>query len=90
MNRYHPLTSNFSTTPALLVDTQAPLANLQECATARIHAAGALLESLTSLASFHSDAADLLPGIKAAHLLLSDGTDILGVIEYRTGLLRAG
>lgn len=46
--------------------------------------------SLTSLVSFHSDGVDPLPGIKAAHLLLSDGTDILGVIEYRTGLLRAG
>lgn len=90
MNRYHPFTSNYSDTPALLIDTQAPLANLQECAITRIHAAGALLESLSSLASFHSDAADLLPGIKAAHLLLSDGSDILGVIEYRTGLLRAG
>lgn len=84
MDRYRPLTSNYSDTPTLFIDTHTPVANLQENANSRIHTASALLESLATITIGDCDAADLLPCIKAAHLLLSDGTDLLGVIEERT------
>jgi len=83
---YHPLTTNPSGPPVLLIDTQVPLRLLHETACVRIRAGTALLETLTSVTIRNIDDADLYRLTNGAYLLLQDGLDILDRIQFRLPL----
>lgn len=81
MSRYIPLTTNFSSSPSLFIDSHATALDLQECATLRIQAATDLLESLTCISISNTCDRDLARFANAAYLLLRDGVDLLDVIR---------
>lgn len=81
-NRYVPLTTNFSASRSLVIDTQAAPRDLQECASIRIQAATDLLESMTCMSITNVCDQDLRRVVNAAFLLLRDGVDLIGSINY--------
>jgi len=78
-NRYVPLTTNFSSSPSLFIDTKASPHDLQECANIRIQAATDLLESMTCMNISNCCDQDLRRVVNAAYLLLRDGVDLHGI-----------
>ncbi len=83
MNRYHPLKSNATNTPALYIDAHTTQINLFENACFRIKAGTSLLETLTSVTIQHTTDIDLFRLILPAYLLLQDGVDTLEQINFK-------
>lgn len=76
MDKLLPLTTNPTQTPVLLVDTNAPYRDLQECAEQRLSVAKGLLSSLASIKMTAAHADELGKFADAAYLLLEDASDL--------------
>jgi hypothetical protein len=74
-NRYHPLSSNVTETPTLLIDTQANPKDILEAAD--------LLETLHCLCFKHADVQDIPHITHALYLLTQDGNDLLQVAQQQ-------
>ncbi|WGT25981.1 short-chain dehydrogenase [Pseudomonas marginalis] len=83
MNQYMALTSNDSVTPALFVDTTAPLEILLDAATYRLRAVTQVLENLALRGEINSDAVVLSDFALLCSIPLRDGCDLLDVIGRR-------
>ena len=83
MNQYMPLTSNDCETPALFVDTTAPLDVLLDAAGYRIRAVTQVLENLALRAEISSDTVVLSDFSLLCSIPLRDGCDLLDVIGRR-------
>ncbi|WP_460134709.1 short-chain dehydrogenase [Pseudomonas sp. S1_E04] len=83
MNQYMALTSNDSATPALFVDTTAPLEILLDAATYRLRAVTQILENLALRSEISSDAVVLSDFALLCSIPLRDGCDLLDVIGRR-------
>ncbi|MGR6735223.1 hypothetical protein [Pseudomonas chlororaphis] len=79
MSKYIPLQTNFPDCPVLLIDSDAPVAHVLDCAHQRIKAGTDLLESLTSVTIKGIEDGDLYRLTNAAYLLLREGVDLLEV-----------
>ncbi|MCY1465259.1 hypothetical protein D9M71_833810 [compost metagenome] len=75
-SRFIPLSENAIQAPVLLLDTGASYADLQDCAEQRLHAAKGLLLSVTRMQIEIAESRDLVCLANAAHLLLSDASDL--------------
>jgi hypothetical protein len=84
LHRYQPLRTNFTDTPALVIDTQANPQDLQNCAQQRLRAASDLLETLTCLNFERADTKDTTHIVNALYLLIQDGCDLLDTALLRT------
>lgn len=89
MNQYMALTSNDSATPALFVDTTAPLEVLLDSASYRLQAVTQVLENLALRSEISSDAVVLSDFALLCSIPLSDGCDLLDVIARRMDMPRA-
>ncbi|MBD9456987.1 short-chain dehydrogenase [Pseudomonas sp. PDM05] len=83
MNPYIALTSNDTATPALFVDSTAPLDILLDAATYRIRAVTQVLENLALRGEVSSDAVVLSDFALLCAIPLRDGCDLLDVIGQR-------
>ena len=83
MNHYIALTNNDSATPALFVDTTAPLEILLDAATYRLRAVTQVLENLAQRSEISSDAVVLSDFALLCSIPLRDGCDLLDVIGRR-------
>ncbi|QDH67117.1 short-chain dehydrogenase [Pseudomonas azotoformans] len=83
MNQYMALTSNDSATPALFVDTTAPLEILLDAATYRLRAVTQVLENLALRGEINNDAVVLSDFALLCSIPLRDGCDLLDVIGRR-------
>ncbi|CRM83111.1 hypothetical protein [Pseudomonas sp. 24 E 13] len=83
MNQYIALTNNDSATPALFVDTTAPLEILLDAATYRLRAVTQVLENLALRSEISSDAVVLSDFTLLCSIPLRDGCDLLDVIGRR-------
>jgi hypothetical protein len=83
MNQYIALTNNDSATPALFVDTTAPLEILLDAATYRLRAVTQVLENLALRSEINSDAVVLSDFALLCSIPLRDGCDLLDVIGRR-------
>ncbi|MBK3506005.1 short-chain dehydrogenase [Pseudomonas sp. MF6747] len=89
MNQYMALTSNDSATPALFVDTTAPLEVLLDAASYRLQAVTQVLENLALRSEISSDAVVLSDFALLCSIPLRDGCDLLDVIARRIDMPRA-
>ena len=80
---YIPLTAIDCTTPALLIDRNAPLDVLHANAAARVLAVTQLMETFANRELAEADAIDLKHLAYTAVLLLRDGCDVLDVLGWR-------
>jgi hypothetical protein len=78
-DRYIPLSTNFSSSPSLFIDTHTDKNDLLGCASIRIHAGTELLESLTCMSISNTCDEDFRRVVNAAYLLLKDGVELMGV-----------
>ncbi|HBO5639836.1 hypothetical protein GFM12_06865 [Pseudomonas aeruginosa] len=76
MTKFVPLTTNATDAPVLLIDSNRPYLELQECAEQRLSTARALLWSLSSMVITHADGRDVNHLADAAYLLLEDASDL--------------
>ena len=83
-NRYTPLSTNFTVTPVLVIDTNASLDDLQTSAYQRIQAASDLLETMTCVSLNTTCDKDFTHVTNAAYLLLREGCDLLKLVHQRT------
>ncbi|WP_339434692.1 short-chain dehydrogenase [Pseudomonas orientalis] len=83
MNHYIALTNNDSATPALFVDTTAPLEILLDAATYRLRAVTQVLENLALRSEISSDAVVLSDFALLCSIPLRDGCDLLDGIGRR-------
>ncbi|WP_273828356.1 hypothetical protein [Pseudomonas sp. SBT1-2] len=83
MSKYIPLQTNFPDCPVLLIDSDAPVAHVLDCAHQRIKAGTDLLESLTSVTIKGGEDGDIYRFSNAAYLLLRDGVDLLEVARRK-------
>jgi len=74
--------------PAVFLDSQAPLDTLYALAMHRIGTARELMQSLSSLTLSNSDDQDLKAVVNDANLLLEKGCAVLEVVEARGAFLR--
>ncbi|MCW2290115.1 MULTISPECIES: hypothetical protein [Pseudomonas] len=72
-----PLSSNPTTTPVLLIDTNNSYLDLQESATQRLNAVRGLLHSLAAMKITQADAIDVQNLSEAAYLLTEDACDLV-------------
>ncbi|MGH8387200.1 MAG: hypothetical protein ACRESJ_17195 [Pseudomonas sp.] len=86
MSNYHPLQGNFSATPTLYIDTEAPVSDLLETANHRIKAARNLLNSITCLCVKDAEGHDLEHFANVAHILIQDGCDALNALGWKLDL----
>jgi hypothetical protein len=89
MNQYMALTSNDSATPALFVDTTAPLEVLLDAASYRLQAVTQVLGNLALRSEISSDAVVLSDFALLCSIPLRDGCDLLDVIARRMDMPRA-
>ncbi|NWE71056.1 hypothetical protein HX857_20355 [Pseudomonas gingeri] len=84
MERYIPLSTNFTVLPVLVIDTQASLDDLQTSAYQRLQAASDLLETMTCVSLNTTCDKDLPHVTNAAYLLVREGCDLLQLVQQRT------
>ncbi|MEO6677087.1 MAG: hypothetical protein ABIO21_06915 [Pseudomonas sp.] len=82
-SRYHPLKTNFSDTPVLVVDTEADPYEILDNAGQRIRAASGLLETLYCQRFKEADPSDIPNIINALYLLTQDGHELLEIARRR-------
>ena len=82
-NRYHPLNSNITESPTLLIDTEANPQDILEAAVQRIRACSDLLEILHCLCFKQADVEDIPHITHALYLLAQDGNDLLQVAQQQ-------
>jgi hypothetical protein len=85
-NRYRFLTTNFTETYPLLIDTEAATEDIQAAAHQRIRAAADLLETFSCLTFEQADLKDISHITNALYLLVQDGCDLLKAAQ--TGIMR--
>ena len=78
-NRYHPLKTNYSDTPVLVIDTEADPHEILDAARQRIRAASDLLETLYCQSFKEADIKDIPHIVNALYLLTQDGHQLLEV-----------
>ncbi|MDN4543563.1 MULTISPECIES: hypothetical protein [unclassified Pseudomonas] len=81
--RYQSLTSSYSETPVLVIDTEADPYEILDAARQRIRAASDLLETLYCLCFKQADASDIPKIVSALYLLTQDGNDLLDIARQR-------
>ena len=89
MNQYMALTSNDSATPALFVDTTAPLEILLDAASYRLQAVTHVMENLALRSELSSDVVVLSDFALLCSIPLRDGCDLLDVIARRMDMPHA-
>jgi len=82
-DRYRPLTSSYSETPVLVIDTEADPFEILDAARQRIRAASDLLETLYCLCFKQADTNDIPNIVSALYLLTQDGNDLLDIARQR-------
>jgi DNA polymerase II large subunit len=82
-NRYHPLKTNYSDTPVLVIDTEADPHAILDAAHQRIRAASDLLETLYCQNFKEADPSDIPNIINALYLLTQDGHELLEIARRR-------
>jgi hypothetical protein len=82
-NRYRPLQSNLTDSPALIIDTEANPQDILEAALQRIRASSDLLQTLHCQCFKHGDLKDIPHITHALYLLTQDGCDLLKVAQQR-------
>ena len=82
VNRYRFLTTNFTETYPLLIDTDAAAEDIQAAAHQRIRAAADLLETFPCLTYQQADIKDISHITNALYLLVQDGCDLLEAAQY--------
>jgi hypothetical protein len=75
-SRFIPLSENAVQAPVLMLDASAAYLDLQDCAEQRLHAARNLLLSISCMQIDIAESRDLVCLANAAHLLLSDASDL--------------
>ena len=86
MNQYMALTNNDSATPALFVDTNAPLEILLDAASYRIRAVTQVLENLALRGEISGDSVVLSDFALLCSIPLRDGCDLLDAIGRRADM----
>ena len=81
--RYRPLSSRYSETPVLVIDTEADPIEILDAARQRIRAASDLLETLYCLCFKKADTRDIPNIVNALYLLTQDGNDLLDTARQR-------
>ncbi|MBK5552351.1 MULTISPECIES: hypothetical protein [unclassified Pseudomonas] len=81
--RYHPLKTNYSDTPVLVIDTEADPHAILDAARLRIRAASDLLETLYCQNFKEADPSDIPNIINALYLLTQDGHELLEIARQR-------
>ncbi|MCX2543130.1 hypothetical protein [Pseudomonas sp. COW5] len=81
--RYRALSSSYSDTPVLVIDTEASHRDLLNAAEQRLRAANNLLETLYCLCFKQADVKDIPNIVNALYLLTQDGCDLLEVARQR-------
>ena len=82
-NRYRPLKTNLTDTPALIIDTEANPQDTLECAVQRLRASADLLKTLYCLSFKQADVEDIPHITHALYLLTQDGCDLLQVAQQQ-------
>ena len=82
-DRYRPLKTNLTDTPALIIDTEANPQDLLEAALQRIRASSELLRTLHCQSFEQGDIEDIPHITHALYLLTQDGCDLLKVAQQR-------
>lgn len=83
--RYIPLTQPGQDNPVFLLDSEAPLKDLQACAERRVSLVTRFLDTLINMKPTDADETDLLTIASTAHLLMLEACDVHRVIETRLG-----
>jgi hypothetical protein len=81
--RYIPLTHPGQDNPVFLLDSEAPLKDLQACAELRVSLVTRFLDTLINMKPADADESDLVTIASTAHLLLLEACDVHRVIEKR-------
>ena len=89
-DRYRPLTTSYSDTPVMVIDTEADPYEILDAARQRIRAASDLLETLYCLHFKQADASDIPNIVNALYLLILDGNELLEIARQRLPKLTAG
>ena len=82
-DRYRPLKTNLTDTPALIIDTEANPQDLLEAALQRVRASSELLRTLHCRCFEQGDLEDIPHITHALYLLAQDGCDLLTVAQQR-------
>ena len=82
-NRYRPLKTNLTDSPALIIDTEANPQDLLEAALQRVRASSELLRTLHCQCFEQGDLEDTPNITHALYLLAQDGCDLLMVAQQR-------
>ena len=82
-DRYRPLKTNLTDTPALIIDTEANPQDLLEAALQRVRASSELLRTLHCQSFSEGDLEDIPHITHALYLLTQDGCDLLKVAQQR-------
>jgi hypothetical protein len=80
-DRYHPLQTNLTDSPPLIIDTEANPQDILEAALQRIRASSDLLKTLHCACFKHGDVEDIPHITHALYLLTQDGCDLLKVAQ---------
>lgn len=81
--RYIPLTQPGQDNPVFLLDSEAPLKDLQACAELRVSLVTRFLDTLINMKPTDADENDLVAIASTAHLLMLEACDVHRVIEKR-------
>lgn len=81
--RYIPLTQPGLDNPVFLLDSEAPLKDLQACAELRVSLVTRFLDTLINMKPTDADETDLVNIASTAHLLMLEACDVHRVIEKR-------
>ncbi|MCQ3030637.1 hypothetical protein NLO88_08205 [Pseudomonas syringae] len=81
--RYIPLTQPSLENPVFLLDSEAPLKDLQACAELRVSLVTRVLDTLINMKPTDADETDLVTIASTAHLLMLEACDVHRVIEKR-------
>ncbi|PHN30865.1 hypothetical protein [Pseudomonas sp. ICMP 561] len=81
--RYIPLTQPSLDNPVFLLDSEAPLKDLQACAELRVSLVTRFLDTLVNMKPTNADETDLVTIASTAHLLMLEACDVHRVIEKR-------
>lgn len=83
MNNYKALSANAIDAPVLFLNIDAPRLEIAELADHRLAAARDLIGSIAGMTIHNADGKSLVAVCQAAHILLSDASDLFHVAIYK-------
>lgn len=83
MSHYKALTANAIDSPVLFLNVDAPRLEIAEIADHRLAAARDLIGSIAGMTIHNADGNSLVAVCQAAHLLLSDASDLFHAANYQ-------